>query len=115
LGDCLVVCLNSDTSVRRLKGPDRPINCESDRAELLSALGCVDAVVVFDDDTPEAVLARLRPDLWVKGGDYSADALPEADAVRRWGGRTVVLPYHQGLSTTRLAHVLRGGVDAFAR
>jgi D-beta-D-heptose 7-phosphate kinase/D-beta-D-heptose 1-phosphate adenosyltransferase len=115
LGDCLVVCLNSDTSVRRLKGPDRPINCESDRAELLSALGCVDAVVVFDDDTPEIVLAELRPDLWVKGGDYSADALPEADAVRSWGGRTVVLPYHQGLSTTRLAHVLRGGVDAFAR
>jgi rfaE bifunctional protein nucleotidyltransferase chain/domain len=103
LGDCLVVCLNSDRSVRGLKGPDRPYTGEADRAELLSALTSVDAVAVFDEDTPHALLAELRPDVWVKGGDYSADALPEADLVRGWGGRTVVVPYHQGRSTTRLA------------
>jgi rfaE bifunctional protein nucleotidyltransferase chain/domain/rfaE bifunctional protein kinase chain/domain len=103
LGDCLVVCLNSDRSVRRLKGPDRPHIGVGDRKELLCALGCVDAVAVFDEDTPNALLARLRPDVWVKGGDYSADALPEADLVRGWGGRTVVVPYHQGRSTTLLS------------
>jgi rfaE bifunctional protein nucleotidyltransferase chain/domain/rfaE bifunctional protein kinase chain/domain len=106
LGDCLVVCLNSDSSVRRLKGADRPINHEADRAELLASLRCVDAVVLFGEDTPEAVLSRLRPDLWVKGGDYSVDALSEADLVREWGGRAVVVPYHAGRSTTRLATAL---------
>jgi D-beta-D-heptose 7-phosphate kinase / D-beta-D-heptose 1-phosphate adenosyltransferase len=106
LGDCLVVCLNSDRSVRGLKGPDRPYTSAADRAELLSALTSVDAVAVFDEDTPQALLAELRPDVWVKGGDYSADALPEADLVRGWGGRTVVVPYHQGRSTTRLADEL---------
>lgn len=106
LGDCLVVCLNSDRSVRRLKGPDRPLTTQDDRAELLCALGCVDAVAVFDEDTPEVLLAELRPDVWVKGGDYSADALPEADLVRGWGGRTVVVPYHRGRSTSRLADAL---------
>jgi rfaE bifunctional protein nucleotidyltransferase chain/domain/rfaE bifunctional protein kinase chain/domain len=106
LGDCLVVCLNSDSSVRELKGADRPINHQDDRAELLSSLDCVDAVVLFDTETPEPLLRRLRPDLWVKGGDYSVDALSEADTVRSWGGRTVVVPYHAGRSTTRLAAVL---------
>ena len=106
LGDCLVVCLNSDSSVRRLKGPDRPLTTQDERAELLRALECVDAVVVFEEDTPEALLAELRPDVWVKGGDYSADALPEADLVRGWGGRTVVVPYHRGRSTSRLADAL---------
>lgn len=106
LGDCLVVCLNSDRSVRRLKGSDRPINHQTDRAELLAALGCVDAVAVFDTDTPVLLLSRLRPDLWVKGGDYTADGLQETDTVRAWGGRTVVVPYHAGRSTTRLATVL---------
>jgi D-beta-D-heptose 7-phosphate kinase / D-beta-D-heptose 1-phosphate adenosyltransferase len=108
LGDCLVVCLNSDRSVRRLKGPDRPINHQTDRAELLTALRCVDAVAVFDTDTPIPLLDRLRPDLWVKGGDYTADGLPEADTVRAWGGRAVVVPYHAGRSTTQLATVLAG-------
>jgi rfaE bifunctional protein nucleotidyltransferase chain/domain len=108
LGDCLVVCLNSDRSVRRRKGPDRPINHQADRAELLAALHCVDAVAVFDTDTPIPLLDRLRPDLWVKGGDYTADGLPEADTVRAWGGRAVVVPYHAGRSTTRLATALAG-------
>ncbi|MFD7658071.1 D-glycero-beta-D-manno-heptose 1-phosphate adenylyltransferase [Actinosynnema sp. NPDC059797] len=102
LGDCLVVCLNSDDSVRRLKGPERPVNRRHDRVEVLRALGCVDDVVVFDEDTPERVLAELRPDVWVKGGDYSADSLPEAELVRGWGGRTVVVPYHRGRSTTEM-------------
>ncbi|NUT52898.1 MAG: D-glycero-beta-D-manno-heptose 1-phosphate adenylyltransferase, partial [Saccharothrix sp.] len=102
LGDCLVVCLNSDASVRRLKGPDRPVTRQQDRVEVLRALGCVDDVVVFEDDTPERVLAALRPDVWVKGGDYTAASLPEADLVRGWGGRTVVVPYHRGRSTTEM-------------
>ncbi len=102
LGDCLVVCLNSDDSVRRLKGPDRPVVSQEDRAAVLSALACVDAVAVFDEDTPEAVLDRLRPDVWAKGGDYSVDDLPEARLMERWSGRAVILPYVEGRSTTRL-------------
>ncbi|KAB1915469.1 PfkB family carbohydrate kinase [Micromonospora sp. AMSO31t] len=103
LGDCLVVCLNSDRSVRGLKGPERPVNPEPDRARLLAALDCVDAVVVFDEPTPHQVLARLRPDVWVKGGDYAGDGapeLPEAELVRRWGGRVVTVPFLTGRSTT---------------
>ncbi|WP_447007008.1 D-glycero-beta-D-manno-heptose 1-phosphate adenylyltransferase [Saccharothrix isguenensis] len=102
LGDCLVVCLNSDSSVRRLKGPERPVTKQQDRVEVLRALGCVDDVVVFEDDTPDRVLADLRPDVWVKGGDYSVESLPEADLVAGWGGRTVVVPYHRGRSTTEM-------------
>jgi len=103
LGDCLIVCLNSDDSVRTLKGPDRPVTNETDRSRLLAALDCVDAVVVFDEPTPEAVLTWLRPDIWVKGGDYAdgGPALPESDLVRRWGGETVIVPYLDGRSTTR--------------
>jgi D-beta-D-heptose 7-phosphate kinase/D-beta-D-heptose 1-phosphate adenosyltransferase len=100
LGDCLIVCLNSDRSVRERKGPDRPLTPQADRARLLDALDCVDAVVVFDEPTPEALLSRLRPDIWVKGGDYSDADLPEADLVRRWGGQTVIVPYLPGRSTT---------------
>ena len=102
LGDCLVVCLNSDASVRRLKGPDRPLVPQEDRVAVLSALACVDAVVVFDEDTPEAVLERLRPDLFAKGGDYAVGELPEAAAMSRWGGEVVILPYLEGRSTTGL-------------
>jgi rfaE bifunctional protein nucleotidyltransferase chain/domain len=105
LGDFLVVCLNSDESVRRAKGADRPVNPVADRAAVLSALECVDAVEIFDEDTPEEILCRLRPDVWVKGGDYTVEELPEASVVAGWGGRTVVLPYLPGRSTTRiLAH-----------
>ena len=102
LGDCLVVCLTSDASVRRLKGPDRPLVPEGDRAAVLSALAFVDAVVVFDEDTPEAVLERLRPHLFAKGGDYAVGELPEAATVAHWGGEVVILPYVEGRSTTRL-------------
>jgi len=102
LGDCLVVCLNGDASVRRLKGPGRPLVPELDRAAVLEALGCVDAVRIFQEDTPEKVLGEIRPDIWAKGGDYSEADLPEACVVRRWGGRTVILPYLAGRSTTQL-------------
>lgn len=106
LGDCLVVCLNSDASVRRLKGNDRPIMNQQDRAELLLALECVDAVMIFDADTPEEALDRLRPDIWVKGGDYKGAKLPEAALVESWGGRCVTVPYHPGRSTSGLAEAL---------
>ncbi len=102
LGDCLVVCLNSDASVRRLKGPARPVVPQQDRVRVLEALSCVDQVVTFDEDTPEEALRRLRPDVWAKGGDYSGSDLPEATLVASWGGQTVVLPYLDGRSTTRL-------------
>ncbi|SEP21639.1 D-glycero-beta-D-manno-heptose 1-phosphate adenylyltransferase [Trujillonella endophytica] len=102
LGDCLVVCINSDDSVRRLKGPARPLVSAADRARVLDALEFVDAVVVFEEDTPAAVLDRLRPDVWAKGGDYAGADLPEAAVLRRWGGQAVVLPYLDGHSTTAL-------------
>jgi rfaE bifunctional protein nucleotidyltransferase chain/domain len=100
LGDVLVVCLNSDDSVRRLKGDDRPIVSERERSALLEALECVDGVLVFDEDTPEQVLPELRPDIWVKGGDYAGRRIPEADLVASWGGEVVVVPYLDGHSTT---------------
>jgi D-beta-D-heptose 7-phosphate kinase/D-beta-D-heptose 1-phosphate adenosyltransferase len=102
LGDCLIVCLNSDASVRRLKGPGRPLQHEADRARVLGALGCVDGLIVFDEDTPEAVLDKLRPDVFAKGGDYATGDLPEAALLSTWGGQAVVLPYLEGRSTTRL-------------
>ena len=110
LGGCLVVCLNSDASVRRLKGPSRPVVAERDRVEVLSALGCVDAVVVFGEATPEALLRELRPDVFVKGGDYELAAMPEAQLVRSWGGEAVLVPYLDGYSTSGLlAEARRAG------
>lgn len=102
LGDALVVLLNSDASVRRLKGPTRPIVPAADRARVLAALDAVDAVVVFDEDTPEQALRDLRPDVWAKGGDYAIEQLTERAVLEQWGGTTVVLPYLDGRSTTRL-------------
>ena len=107
LGDCLVVLLNSDASVRRLKGADRPIVGEADRAALLRALACVDDVVIFDEDTPCAALERLRPDVFAKGGDYGVEALPEQVAMSAWGGQCVLLPYREGRSTTNLMQEVR--------
>jgi rfaE bifunctional protein nucleotidyltransferase chain/domain len=109
LGDRLVVCLNSDASVRRLKGAPRPLVPASDRARVLEALECVDAVVVFDEDTPAEALRRIRPDVWVKGGDYAGAHLPEQEVLAEWGGQAVAVPYLDGRSSTRLvraaAHV----------
>ncbi|WP_405394419.1 PfkB family carbohydrate kinase [Microbispora hainanensis] len=107
LGDALVVCVNSDDSIRRLKGPGRPLVSERDRVEVLRALGCVDAVTVFDEDTPSQVIERLCPDVWVKGGDYDERSMPEAEAVRRTGGEIVILPTVPGYSTTDLIAAAR--------
>jgi D-beta-D-heptose 7-phosphate kinase/D-beta-D-heptose 1-phosphate adenosyltransferase len=107
LGDCLIVCLNSDRSVRRLKGPGRPVVGEQDRRRVVEALGCVDAVVPFDDDTPVDVLERLRPHVFAKGADYTVHDLPERAVLSRWGGRVAILPLSDGRSTTRLIELAR--------
>lgn len=104
LGAALIVLINSDDSTRRLKGPGRPVNSAADRARVLRALGCVDAVEVFDEDDPRTALARLRPDVWVKGGDYGGVPLPESELVESWGGRVVIVPYVAGRSTTAILH-----------
>jgi D-beta-D-heptose 7-phosphate kinase / D-beta-D-heptose 1-phosphate adenosyltransferase len=109
LGDCLIVCLNSDASVRRLKGPERPLVGQEDRAAVLGALECVDAVAIFEEDDPRAILRTLRPHVWAKGGDYALGDLPEAEALAGWGGRAVLVPYVSGRSTTRLIEVARAG------
>jgi D-beta-D-heptose 7-phosphate kinase/D-beta-D-heptose 1-phosphate adenosyltransferase len=108
LGDCLVVCLNSDASVRRLKGRPRPLVGQDDRARVLDALECVDAVVVFDEDTPAEILELVRPDIWVKGGDYAGAEVPEAAVLERWGGQVVTLSYLPGRSTSQLARAAAG-------
>lgn len=102
-GDILVVGLNSDDSVRRLKGPKRPINSEMDRVRLLSSMETVDAVVIFDEDTPQELIKELLPDVIVKGADYSIDEVVGADIVRKNGGRVVLASLLQGRSTTRIA------------
>jgi rfaE bifunctional protein nucleotidyltransferase chain/domain len=107
LGDALVVCVNSDESVRRRKGPGRPIVLAADRIALLEALEPVDAVIMFDEDTPTTLLATVRPDVWVKGGDYTIGDLPEAPVVHRYGGRVVIIPLLAGYSTTQLVSAAR--------
>jgi rfaE bifunctional protein nucleotidyltransferase chain/domain len=102
LGDHLVVCLNADDSVRRLKGPGRPLNVAEDRATVLGSLACVDAVVVFDEDTPCRVLRALRPHLFVKGADYRGADLEEREVLAQWGGQVVLLPLVGGHSTTQV-------------
>jgi rfaE bifunctional protein nucleotidyltransferase chain/domain len=107
-GDALVVGLNSDASVRRLKGPGRPIRNEQERAIVLAALAMVDAVVVFDQDTPLELIEALAPDVLVKGGDYTEATIVGADSVKRRGGRVVVVPLTPGQSTTGIVERLRG-------
>ena len=106
-GDHLIVGLNADASVRRLKGPDRPVRNEAERAYVLAALACVDAVVVFDQDTPLELVRLLQPDVIVKGGDYTPDTIVGADVVRARGGRVVVIPLTPGQSTTSIIEKLR--------
>jgi rfaE bifunctional protein nucleotidyltransferase chain/domain len=115
LGDVLVVGVNSDASVRRLKGQERPIVPEAERAELLAALACVDYVTLFDQDTPEQLLACLRPDIHCKGGDYRAEDLPETPLVRSWGGKVVILPLTPARSTSRLVDLMSGRSGAGAK
>ncbi|NHD15800.1 MULTISPECIES: PfkB family carbohydrate kinase [Actinopolyspora] len=106
-GDALVVCVNSDASVRRIKGPERPILGQEDRVRLLRALEVVDAVVLFDESSPARLLGELRPDVWVKGQDHEGGAVPEAEVVAEYGGRTAFVPITEGHSTTRLLTTLR--------
>jgi D-glycero-beta-D-manno-heptose 1-phosphate adenylyltransferase len=112
LGDVLVVGINSDESVRRLKGPGRPILSADERAVVLSALACVERVVVFDEPTPESALLRLRPDVHCKGAEYApphGKPVPEAQAVRSYGGRVEFLPFLPGVSTTEVIRRVRAG------
>jgi D-beta-D-heptose 7-phosphate kinase/D-beta-D-heptose 1-phosphate adenosyltransferase len=106
-GDALIVAVNSDRSVRAIKGPARPVNPESDRAEIVAALSCVDAVVVFDDDTPQQVIGRLRPDVLVKGADWAADAIVGRETVESRGGRVVRIPLAEGYSTSAIISRIR--------
>jgi rfaE bifunctional protein nucleotidyltransferase chain/domain len=101
-GDLLIVGLNSDASVRRNKGPSRPINPEAERAEVLEALECVDAVSVFDEDTPAEIIRRVQPDVLVKGADWAADKIVGRDTVEARGGRVILEPVETGYSTTSL-------------
>lgn len=102
LGDVLIVCLNSDESVQRLKGPTRPLNHEEDRAEVMSSLCSVDYVVIFGEDTPINVLDKIKPNIHVKGGDYTEDTLPETKVIKEGGGKIQFIPFVEGRSTTNI-------------
>jgi rfaE bifunctional protein nucleotidyltransferase chain/domain len=106
-GDVLVLGLNSDSSVRQLKGASRPITGQQDRAELLAGFACVDYVVIFEEADPMRLLDQIRPAVHVKGGDYRAEDLPEAQLVQSWGGRVLVTPLIEGRSTTKIESQLR--------
>jgi D-beta-D-heptose 7-phosphate kinase/D-beta-D-heptose 1-phosphate adenosyltransferase len=106
-GDVLIVGLNSDASVRRNKGPARPINPEAERAEVLEALECVDAVSIFDEDTPADIIRRVQPDILVKGADWPADQIVGREIVEARGGRVILEPVEQGYSTTDIINRIR--------
>jgi D-glycero-beta-D-manno-heptose 1-phosphate adenylyltransferase len=106
LGDYLVVALNSDESVRVLKGPTRPVNSLEDRMRVIGALRCVDFVVDFGEQTPERIIAEIRPDIHVKGGDYTVESLPESKIVLGYGGQVVIMPLLDGRSTTHTLNKL---------
>lgn len=102
LGDILVVALNTDASVRKLKGPERPVQLEDDRAEILSSLVCVDYTLLFDEETPERIIKLIKPDILVKGGDWKVDQIVGAPFVQSYGGTVKSLPFVDGRSTTNL-------------
>jgi D-beta-D-heptose 7-phosphate kinase/D-beta-D-heptose 1-phosphate adenosyltransferase len=106
-GDALIVGVNSDASVRRLKGVDRPVRSEHERAHVLAALRDVDAVVIFAEDTPLELVRHLRPDVLVKGGDYTPDTVVGREDVESWGGRVVIVPLRPGQSTTSIIERVR--------
>ena len=107
LGDVLIVGLNNDESVRRLKGEGRPVNSAADRAEVLAGLRAVDHVIIFGEATAEELVRQLKPDIYVKGGDYSLETLPEAKIVHSYGGKTVLIPMVEGRSTTNVIRRLQ--------
>ena len=112
-GDVLILGLNSDASVRRLKGPSRPINNEQDRAEVVGSLAAVDAVVIFGEDTAKTLIAKVRPAVYVKGGDYTRETLPEARIVEAYGGEVAFIPLVVGKSTTGI--IEKAGARVIAR
>lgn len=107
LGDRLIVGLNSDDSVQRLKGAGRPVNPQHDRARLLAALHCTDAVVVFEEDTPARLIELVKPDILTKGGDYSIEKVVGVDFVKSYGGRVEILPFEPGYSSTGILEKLK--------
>ena len=106
LGDCLVVGLNNDASVKRLKGESRPINSENDRALLLAALSFVDYIIIFEEDTPKNLIEQVKPDILVKGGDYQIDNIVGADFVLKNGGQVLTIPFVDGYSSTKIIQAL---------
>lgn len=108
--DKLLVCLNSDSSVKQIKGPDRPINNEQDRAEILCALSCVDYVVLFDESTPQNLLCEIKPDVHTKGADYTIETLPEAKSIMENGGRIEFISFVEGKSTTNVINKINSKV-----
>ena len=107
-GDALIVAVNSDRSVRTIKGPMRPVHPEGERAEVVAALACVDAVVVFDEETPQQVISRLQPDVLAKGADWAMDAIIGREIVERRGGRVVRIPLAEGYSTSAIIEKIKG-------
>ncbi len=112
LGDRLVVGVNSDASVRRLKGPTRPLQPQGERARLLEALACVDLAVIFDDDTPERLIREVAPDVLAKGGDWAVEQIVGREFVESRGGRVVSVPLREGLSTSALVRRIVEGKSA---
>ena len=108
LGDILIIGLNSDSSVSALKGPTRPVNSEDDRAEVIAGLQAVDNVIIFSDATAERLVATIKPDIYVKGGDYTVDKLPEAQVAAAYGGKTVLIPEVPGRSSSNIIKKIAG-------
>jgi glycerol-3-phosphate cytidylyltransferase len=108
LGNCLILGLNSDQSVRAIKGPTRPINPQDDRAEVVSALSAIDYVVIFDEPTAEGLVSEIQPHIYVKGGDYNLADLPEAKIVSTYGGKTVLIPEVPGRSSSNIIKKITG-------
>ncbi len=108
LGDVLIMGVNTDDSVKKIKGPSRPIVPEHERAEMLAALECVSYVVLFHENTPEQIISEIKPDIHVKGGDYTIDQLPEAKIVQSYGGEVVIMPTVAGKSTTNIIKKISG-------
>ncbi len=107
LGDVLVVAVNSDASVRGIKGEKRPLVPEDERAEVIAALGCVDFVVIFEEPDPQALVDLLRPDVLVKGGDWREEDVIGRESVASWGGKVIIIPHKKGLSTTNIVERIK--------
>lgn len=112
LGDMLVMAINTDSSVQRIKGPTRPINAEDDRAHVLCGLRCVDYVTLFDEDTPTQILDLLKPSIHAKGGDYDPEKMPETPTVRKHGGEVVIIPLKAGYSNSKQFARIKAAIEA---